>query len=845
MAMYTEAPFGEVLKELRNRKKLSRPRLAQQIHVHPSSIEKWERGDVLPDRARVEELIRALNLSEAERLLLLESHAGYRILPSLHNLPFAQNPYFTGREDIVAQLHAQLAPGAQVALTQAISGLGGIGKTQVALHYAYRFKDAYSHVLWVTADSSETLSAEFVKLVRDLDLPEKDEQDQNKIVEAMKRWLREYLDWLLILDNVEDLELLNVFIPAGHLGSVLLTTRRHVTEPLAQSIVLDVLSESEGILFLLKRTKRLALNEPIEKTSAEEVAVAQAITQQLGGLPLALDQAGAYIAETRCSLSDYIDLLRREQTVLLQRRGTVPRDHPASVTTTFSLAFQRVQQEDAPAIEALKLCAYLAPDAIPLEVMTRGAVHLGTVLEAVAADTLRLNQALETLQAYSLVQRDPEEKTLSMHRLVQAVLQDELEAVEKDIWARRATLAVNAAFPHVEQNTEHDMWPQCERLLPHALQVAHHIETSQIANEEAGQLLHEMGTYLQGRARYPEAERFYRQAQSIWEEVGGVEHPQVASLLNGLADLYSLQGKYEQAEPLFQQAIRILEQALGSEHLEIASPLDGLGCLYSDQGKYKQAESLYQRAVHIREQALGSEHPLVAQPLNNLALLDCKQGKYEQAELRYQQAIRILEQALGSEHPLVAYPLDGLASLYSEWGRYEQAEPLFRRSVHLREQALGPDHPQVAYPLSGLAELYREQRKYKEAESLFQRALHIWEQALGEAHREVAFPLNGLANIYREQSKYEQAEALYLRTLHIRTQWLGSEHPETAEVYYDLAQLREAQGNMLEATSLYQRVLAIRERSLGGQHPKTIKTRHRYTRVMQAIYRQTGEEQEA
>src|SRR5712692_10739159 len=244
--------FGEVLKELRTRKRLSRPKLAQHLHVHPSSIEKWERGDVLPDRARVEDLIRALELAGAELLLLLEAHAGHRILPSLHNVPAAQNPYFTGREDVLAQVHNHLAPGGQVALTQAISGLGGIGKTQVALHYAYRFQKAYSHVLWVTADSPASLVTDFVKLARDLELPEKDEEDQSKIVRAMQRWLREYVDWLLIVDNIEDLNLISSIIPAGHLGSVLVTTRRQVTEPLAQAIVLDVLSEEEGAVLVLK-----------------------------------------------------------------------------------------------------------------------------------------------------------------------------------------------------------------------------------------------------------------------------------------------------------------------------------------------------------------------------------------------------------------------------------------------------------------------------------------------------------------------------------------------------------------------------------------------------------------
>src|SRR5439155_10575410 len=151
----------------------------------------------------------------------------------------------------------------------------------------------------------------------------------------------------------------------------------------------------------------------------------------------ALDQAGAYIAETRCRLSDYLDLFQGRQRALLERRGTVPSDHPQSVTTTFSLAFEQVQQKSEAAIEMLKLCTSLAPDAIPLELILQGGVHLGTVLESVAVDVLQLNQVLETLQAYSLVYRDRESLTLSIHRLIQAVLYDTIAEHEREQWSQR------------------------------------------------------------------------------------------------------------------------------------------------------------------------------------------------------------------------------------------------------------------------------------------------------------------------------------------------------------------------------------------------------------------------
>ena len=874
--------FGEVLKELRVRKRLSRPTLARLLHVHPSSIEKWERGDVLPDRARVEELIRALELTDAQRLLLLEAHAGHRILPSLHNIPAAQNPYFTGRKDILMQLHDHLAPGSQVALTQAISGLGGIGKTQVALHYVYRFQKAYSHVLWVTADSFASLSAEFVRLARDLDLPEKDEKDQGKIVQAVQRWLREYLDWLPVLDNVEDLRLVDSFIPTGHLGSVLLTTRRQVTEPVAQALALDVLSDDEGALLLLKRAKRLVLDASFDKVLTPEIVVAKAITRQVGGLPLALDQAGAYIAETGCSLSNYLELFKQEQKVLLERRGTVPGGHPQSVATTFSLTFEQLRQKNEAVIELLTLWAFLAPEAIPLELITKGAVHIGGVLESVAAHASQLDQALEMLQAYSLVRRDGESRTLSIHRLVQVVLRNTLEEMEKHTWVVRDMLAINAAFPHVELNT----WPQCERLLPHALLVAQYIETYQIIGEEAGRLLYETASYLQARGRYPEAEPLYLRALHIREQQLGPKHPDVANSLNNLANLYADQGKYEEAEPLYRRALTIREQQFGSEHsdvadslnnlailyyqqgkytqteplcqralhiweqllgpghLEVSSSLNNLANLYADQGKYEEAEPLYRRALAIREKQLGPEHPDVATSLNNLATLYRDQGKYAQAEPFYQCALAIWENQLGPEHPDVAISLNNLANLYADQGKYEEAEPLYRRALAIREKQLGPEHPDVAFPLIGLANLYSDHRKYTQAEPLYWRALTIREKQLGPEHPQVATSLNKLANLYSDHGKYTRAESLYQRALTIREKQLGPEHPQTAETLHDLAAFQEMQGNHQEAFALYQRALTIREQRLGPEHPKTITTRQHLISLKQPTLQETGPSQE-
>jgi tetratricopeptide (TPR) repeat protein/transcriptional regulator with XRE-family HTH domain len=826
MEMDVKDSFGRVLKTLRTHRKLSRRYVAQQLGISPSTLEKWEQGYVLPKRTSVDELIRGMELSEEQGRFLLEAHSGIRRLPSLHNLPSAENPYFTGRDAILERLHQRLTPGKPIALTQAITGLGGIGKTQVALHYAYRFQKAYSHIFWATADSEERLTTEFVSLARDMDLLEKNKQDQSDILKAMQQWLREYHNWLLILDNVEELELVHSFVPTGHLGFVLLTTRQQVTGSVAQASLLDVLSNDEAILLLLKRAGRLDLDESLNQATKEEVQVAQAITKRLGRLPLALDQAGAYISETGCSLSSYLDRFEQEQVLFLQMRGGTPADHPSPVTMTFDLALEKVQQENDAAIELLKLCAFLAPDSIPLEMITGAATYLGTVLEPVAVTPGLLDQVVATLKKYSLIQRDGEKRTLSIHRLVQAVLYNAMTEQERKEWIKRVVMILHAVFPEVGFST----WKDCERLLPHVLVIPKEVDDPELAN-----VLKKAADYMADRAQYKPAEDLYRRALDIKTNAFGDAHPEITYPLNGLAVLYVDQSRYDEAEPLYQHCLSIREQHLGPDHPDIARSLNNLANLYFMQSKYEKAEPLYQRCLSFWEQSRGPHHSDTAYPLHGLANVYYELGKYKEAEPLYQRCLHIREQSLGSDHLLITYPMHGLANVYYELGKHEEAELLYQRCLHIRERSQGLDHPEVVYPLYGLANVSCRLRRYKEAESLYQRCLLIWEKGFESNHSQLAYPLNSLANLYRDLGRYKEAESFYERALKIREQHYGRDHPATAESLHDFAVLRETQGNREEARYFYEQSLMIRKQTLRDTHPRTKETRERYMALLQAM----------
>jgi tetratricopeptide (TPR) repeat protein len=809
-----------------------------------------------------------------EDLVLLPASTPQAILPAVWNVPYRRNPFFTGRTDVLRRLRDKLTTVKTAALTQpqAISGLGGIGKTQIALEYAYQYRDAYRFVFWTRAATHETLVSDFVTIADLLHLPEKNEQDQNQVIKAVKEWLTTHNEWLLILDNADDVAMVSDVVPTSSEGHIVLTSRAQAMGSLAQRIDVESMGMTEGTLFLLRRANVINEDAFLDQASEEQLAGAEAIVIEMDFLPLALDQAGAYIDETGCSLSAYLNLYRTHRKELLQRRSQLPTAHPEPVATTWSLSFQKVEQADPAAADLLRLYAFLEPDTIPEELVSEGGTHLSPNLQCVAADLLRLNEAIEELRKFSLVQRNPIAHSLSMHRLVQAVLKDAMAQEIQHQWAERTVRAINAVFP---ESMKVDTWSRCRRYLPQAQSCAALIEDYALTLDEAARLLNRTASYLRKHALYDLAEPLYQRALHIREQTLGLMHLEVTPLLKNLAGLYSDQGKYVQAESLFlqalcieepilgpedtrvagtvnnlaglylrqgkltqaeafyQRALCIFEQTLGPEHLNVATALNNLAALYFKQGKYVQIEPLYQRALLITEEQLGASHPQTAGNLNNMANLYWKQGKYAQAEAFYQRALCIWEQTLGPEHPDVASSLNGLANLYREQGKYTEAEQLYLRALHIREQLLGPKHPAVALTLASLAYLYVKQGEYAQAELLYQRALHIQEQELDPKDLDGVGILSYLADLYYQQDKYAQAEALYLRILHIREQLLGPEHPDLASALNTLANLYFKQDKYAQAEPLYLRAVVIFEQQLGARHPHTLTARNNYLALLQ------------
>ncbi|MGB8344773.1 MAG: FxSxx-COOH system tetratricopeptide repeat protein [Ktedonobacteraceae bacterium] len=849
-----EAIPNNKLKQERVERNWTQGQVAEKIGTSRVNVSRWEHGRVLPDMHFRQQLCELFG-KNAYELGLLPEHAsvdgdqpvqyaantrdGPSTVPAtpspLWHVPYRRNPFFTGREEVLQLLHDALHRHSVTALIQsvAISGLGGIGKTQTAIEYAYRYRDHYQAVFWLKADSSEVLIADMITLAELLGLPERQQQDQQRIIEAVKVWLNTHHDWLLLLDNVEDPTTLHNLLPSNPGGSILLTTRSQVTGTIAERVGLEQMEPEEGALFLLRRAGLVARDACLEEISPAVRGTAQDISHLLGGLPLALDQAGAYIEETGCSLAHYLTCYQTRQAMLLNRRGNDGVDHPMSVATTFSLALEQVEHVNPAAADLLRLSAFLHPDAIPEELIIKGACELGPVLQSTALDAFAFDAAIKDLRTFSLLQRNAEAKTLTIHRLVQVVVRDNMDEDRERQWAEQTVRVVNRAFPEV---VDAAVWSQCQRFLSHALACQELIDRWKLVFPEAGRLLHQAGIYLREYAQFARSQSLLEKALSIYGQTFGPVHSKIANALMDVGELLCSQDKYTQAEPLLQRALIICEQTLGPDHPAMAENLTILACVSYERGKYAEAKPLFQRALAIREQALGPTHPDVGHSLNNLAMLYYRWGKYAEAEPLLQRALAIRERALEPAHPYVAESLNNLARFYTDLGKYAEAEPLFLRALAIREGLFGSMHPNVAQSLNTLARLYYHQNKYAEAEPLFLRALAIREQTLGATHPRVALCLNYLADLYWRQGKTLEAENLYQRALFIYESTRGLDHPDTATCLHALARLYSRQGDDDKAEPLYQRALAIWEKALEPDHPSIISCLENYAELLRKTH---------
>ncbi|HYX22861.1 MAG TPA: tetratricopeptide repeat protein, partial [Thermoanaerobaculia bacterium] len=528
--------------------------------------------------------------------------------PRVHNLPFLPlNDLLKGRDEELRTLETNLqgsTAATAITQTQAIHGLGGIGKTRLAVEYAWRSGDHYDAALFVVADSPEALRSGLAGLTR-LGVPglvPVPSRAQEEEVAAVLAWLREHDRWLLLLDNVDTPEAaaaVEDLLPRLAHGHVVVTSRRREWSAGIQEQSLGTLSREEAAQFLLQRTDRKRASSPTDPDQAKGLA------DILGGLPLALEQAAAYIVHDQTSFQRYLEDWEKERSTVLAWHNSVMR-YPFSVAVTWQTTFNQLHPTAA---ALLRLTAYLAPDPIPLDMFEKGASlveeAVGLLIEETGqeASPQTVREGLTELVAYSMFVKDGE--TATVHRMVQEVIRGRIPEERRREWIERALRLVNDFSPPKPGDVR--TWSVWNVIRSHAAVVVRYAGEVQIPRPTA-RLMNELEQYLEARGLYPEAEPLIRRCLAI-EEENQAGSSDLAVYLNNLATLLKTTNRLAEAEPLMRRALKIDEDSFGQDHPNVAIELSNLAQLLQATNRLAEAEPLMRRAVEIFEASLGPDHP--------------------------------------------------------------------------------------------------------------------------------------------------------------------------------------------------------------------------------------------
>jgi tetratricopeptide (TPR) repeat protein len=741
--------------------------------------------------------------------------------PEISNLP-ARNRNFSGRSELLEQLHASLQAEAAAAVvpTGAVHGLGGVGKTELALEYAYRFASDYDVAWWVPAELPTSATAALATLARRLRVEEL--ADQTEMVARLFDLLRHRDRWLLVYDNAEQPKTLEGLLPPGGGGQVLVTSRWSAWGQKATPLRVNVLAREESIMFLAKRT------------SADDHSALDELAELLGDLPLALEEAAAYLEETGAGLDEYLALVRNRARELfgLDQPATDEDEHrdQRRVATVWSLSLERVHQE-VPAAEALlNLCAFLAPE-IPRELPGEQPQVLPEELAEAVSDQLAFNRVLAVVGRYSLA--TVTRTAIGVHRLIQAVVQARLGEEGERRWAEIAIGLLRASFPN--ESWEVATWPACEQLLPHVLAAAGHAERLGVAGEATGWLLDRVSTYLRERGQYQQARPFAEQAVAVTEAALGPANLEVAwrcdefgRVLQALGDLAGARAQYE-------RALEIGEAALDADHPTVAIWRGNLGTVLQGLGDLEGARMQLEWVLEIGEATLGPDDPEMAIRRSNLGGVLQDLGDLEGAKEQYEQALAISEAALGPDHPDVAAGRGNLGTVLQDLGDLAGARAQYERALEISEATLGPDHPDMAIRRGNLGRVLQALGDLEGAKEQLERALAIGEATLGPDHSTVATARNAFGSVLRDLGDLAGAKEQLERALASSEATLGPDHPDMAIRRSNLGTVLEELGDLKGARVQLERVLAISEAALSPDHPTVATRRSNLGAVLQGL----------
>lgn len=740
-------------------------------------------------------------------------------------VPFERNPRFIGRELEMARLEDMLF-GKHRTAKIAITGLGGVGKTQVIIELLFRIAEKQKHcsVIWISAVNTESMCQSYLYAVGKLGIAKWESEKAN-----VKRLVQEHLSkesagqWLLVFDNTDDIDMwfskttgqqpgqgthpLVDYLPTSKQGAVVFTTRdRKIAAKLAQSNVVDIPAMEENAATELL-AKYLVYPDLVHRQKATNT-----LLFQLTYLPLAIVQAAAYINENAISIADYLLLLAEQEEEVIDLLSEEFEDSGRyrniknPVATTWLISFDQIRQRDQLAADYLSFMACIEPKDIPQSLLPPGTSRKKEV------------NALGTLTAYSFVCKRSTDDCFELHRLVHLATRNWLRKeglLEKS--TEKAMLRLEEVFPDHDHHNR-TVW---RKYLSHASYLLHNrigVDDGDVRTN----LLCKLGRCLYQEGRLKEAETALLLVIKTHEKRLLTNHSETLTSIGNLASTYRKQGRLTEAEALEVQVMKTRKRKLGTDHPDTLTSMANLASTYRKQGQWAKAEALDVQVMETRKTKFEADHPHTLTSMANLASTYRKQGRWTEAEALFVEVMKIRKMKLGAGHPDTLTSMANLASTYWHQGRWTEAEALDVQVIKDSKAKLGVDHPDTLISMANLASTYWKQGRWTEAETLDVQVMETRKTKLGADHPDTLTSMANLASTYWNQNRWKEAEALFIQVIRINKAKVGADHPNTITNISNLASTYWRQGQWAEAEALFVQVMETRKKKLGTDHPNTL-----------------------
>ncbi|RFU35064.1 hypothetical protein B7463_g1296, partial [Scytalidium lignicola] len=656
-------------------------------------------------------------------------------------VPFDRNDSLVNRDDIFKAIDQRLTLQSQ-SRSVALWGLGGCGKTQIALEYAYRRQKITScSVFWIHADSQARFTQDYTNLAKIASLPP-DLKGEDLLI-AVKQWIELQTNWVLILDNADDLKLfkrpysatleqqlytpdLLQFVPRTQTETILWTSRDSSIlgnlVGVQGGIEIGPMTDKEAWELFSSARGRTDVNQPSEEE--------RELFKLLEKLPLAIVQAGAYMRKTKVSIRQYLKSFKESESrqsnlLSYEFQDTHRLEVPNSVMRTWLISMDQIAKDNVDSAKILNTIAFFDNKGIPFELLKAAAgPNLSEEEILVAAGRLTEYSFLQAQKA-----SDEQLPTYDQHRLVNLATRQALTETQARSFSGKALEIMNSLFPSGKFGT----WESCILYLPHTLKALSRRD-KQDYNSRTPLLLQRVGRYYWEQGRFDEAEQLELEVLELYKEVLGVKHFDTIRAMSNLASTWHLQGQFDKAEQLELEVLELCKKVLGVKHPNTILAMANLALAWHQQGRFDEAEKLELIVLKLYKEVLGVKYPETMSAMANLASTWRHQGRFDEAEQLELEVLNLHKKVLGVKHPDTILAMANLASTWYQQGRFDEAEQLELEVLELYKEVLGAKHPKTILAMASLASTWYQQGQFDEAEQLGFEVLKLRKEVLGAKH---------------------------------------------------------------------------------------------------------------